>query len=155
MAPTQDGRLVDADRMALAAAMDQLVPPVDDLPGAGSMGLAEHAEKRARGSPRLRSALVAVLDALSLDPSSHAAGGYSALDGERQDEALRTVESSMPDRFIAFLQLVYTVYYMESAVHERTGWHGRPPQPDGYEVPTFDESVLEQVRQREPFWRKV
>jgi hypothetical protein len=147
--------LVDADRTALAAAMDRLVPPVDDLQGAGSMGLAEQVEKRAGRSSRLRSALVAVLDALSLDPTSHAAGGYSGLDGERQDEALRTVEASMSDRFAVFLQLVYTVYYMEIAVHKRTGWHGRPPQPEGYEVPTFDESVLEQVQQREPFWREV
>ena len=119
------------------------------------MGLAEKVEQRAQRAPRARSALVAVLDALSLDAASHAAGGYTALAPERQDEALRALEAAIPQQFSIFLQLVYTVYYMEKTVHERIGWHGRPPQPEGYEMAPFDDAVLENARKREPFWRKV
>ena len=119
------------------------------------MGLAEKVEQRAQRAERVRSALVTVLDALSLDAVSHAAGGYTALAPARQDEALRALEAAMPQQFTVFQQLVYTVYYMEQTVHERIGWHGRPPQPEGYEVAPFDEAVLETARKREPFWRKV
>ena len=40
-------------------------------------------------------------------------------------------------------------------VHKRIGWDGQPPQPQGYEMDPWDESVLENARKREPFWRKV
>ena len=44
MSPSRGGRLSDADRRALAVVMDRLVPPVDELPGAGEMGLASEVE---------------------------------------------------------------------------------------------------------------
>ncbi len=155
MTPSASGRMTDSDRMMLAAAMDRMIPAVDDLSGAGAMGLGRKVEQGAQRVPRLRSALVAVVDALSLDAASHAVGGFRALPPDSQDEALRLVETSMPRQFAVFLQLVYTVYYMEPAVHESIGWHGRPPQPEGYEMAPFDDAVLERARQREPFWRKV
>ena len=36
--------MTDADRLVLSAVMDLIVPAVDDLPGAGEMGLAFAAE---------------------------------------------------------------------------------------------------------------
>ena len=155
MAPKKKGSLADPDRVLLANVMDHLIPPVDDLPGAGSMRLGDEIEKKAQSIPRLRSSLLRVLDALSLDLSSHAAGGYSALDSDRQDVALRAIEQSLPDDFSIFLDFVYTVYYTERTVHSRIGWHGRPPQPDGYEMKAFDSSVLSKIAHREPFWRKA
>ena len=83
MTPKKKGSLADPDRVLLANVMDHLIPPVDDLPGAGSMRLGDEIEKKAQSIPRLRSSLLRVLDALSLDLSSHAAGGYSALDSDR------------------------------------------------------------------------
>ncbi len=155
MSPLKGGRLLEHDRRTLTAMLDRLIPAVDDLPAAGAMGLASEVEDRARRVPSLRSALVSVLDAVSLDVSVHAAGGFNAISEERRDEVLRLVESTMPQRFTTFLQLVYTVYYMRPEVHARIGWSGRPPQPDGFELPPFDESLLEPVRQRGPFWKKT
>ena len=74
---------------------------------------------------------------------------------EQQIEALQLIEETLPEQFSQFLQLVYTIYYMQPEVHERIGWPGGAVQPEGFEVEPFDESILETARQREPFWREV
>ncbi len=135
--------------------MDRLIPAVDDLPGAGSMGLAPEVERIAGKVPRLHASMLRAMGALALDLHAHATGGFVALTGEQKDEAIRAIEGAMPDDFANFLELVYLAYYADTRVHKRIGWHGRAPQPEGYVLEPFDESVLETVRKRAPFWRKV
>jgi hypothetical protein len=36
-----------------------------------------------------------------------------------------------------------------------TGYPNRPPQPEGYALEPFDESLLAAVRARGPIWRQV
>lgn len=140
---------LDINTDLMSAALDRVIPPVDDLPGAGDMGLAEEVIKRCRADTRFSDALDAVIGALP--PSD----GFVGLDGDEQDGALRAVESSHPDAFGLWLDVVYTIYYMQPQVHARLSWHGRSPQPDGNEMPPWDESVLSEIRKREPLWRKV
>lgn len=153
--PAKEKALTDAGRTTLKAIMDRLIPAVDDLPGAGSMGLAQEAERIAGMIPRLQESAVKVLGAVSLDMRSHARGGFQALTPESQDESIREVESTMPADFANFLEMVYLAYYSDSRVHRRIGWHGRPPQPEGYQMAGFDEAILENVRRRQPFWRRA
>jgi hypothetical protein len=153
--PTADRNLTEADREALRAVLDRLLPPVGELPGAGTMGIAEVVERNSQFSPAMRSGLMSVLDALSLDPGLHVTGGFRALTREHQDEAIRTVEVSMPEPFNQFLRLAYVSYYGDQRVHARIGWASRPLQPEGFELPPFDDAVLEKVRRRKPFWRPV
>ena len=153
--PDRDGNLTSADRVTLLAVMDHLIPPVDDFPGAGSLGLAQTVEETAAGIPHFRSALITTLDALSLDMSAHAFGGFGALDADEQIEALESVEQSLPGPFGKLVELVYIVYYSDQRAHERIGWKTGPLQPAGFHMEPFDETVLANVRDREPFWRKA
>ena len=148
-------KLDDSRRIILQSVMDRLIPAVDDLPAAGEMGLAAEVEKMAGSVPRYGAALSGILDAFAQDLSAKAAGGFRGLDGEAQDNAIRAIESSLPAQFGEFLEIVYLAYYSDGTVHRRIGWSGRPPQPDGFQLPPFDESILENVRKREPFWRKA
>ncbi|MCH8103325.1 MAG: hypothetical protein IIB28_09270 [Chloroflexi bacterium] len=131
----------------LAAALDRVVPAVATLPGAGAMGLADVIVKSARQDRRFKAALETVAAALP--------DGFASLDARAQDDALRNIESAQAEAFGLFLDITYSFYYMRPDVHERLGWHGRTPQPDGNELPPFDDSVLEVARQRAPLWRKV
>jgi hypothetical protein len=135
--------------------LDLVIPPADDFPGAGGLGLTERLERSSLRYGRLRSGLLAVLDAMSLDMASRVEGGFAALDEERQIAALKTVETNLPVQFGEFIELVYETYYTDSRVHERIGWAGRPPQPEGFDLEPWDSSVLENARKREPFWREV
>ena len=141
--------VIKTDTNLLTAALDRVVPPVGDLPGAGGLGLAEEVIKRSAADFRFQDALTTVLGDL---PSPD---DFLALDEDGQDDALRTAESSHPAAFGLWLDVVYTVYYMQPEVHQRLSWHGRSPQPEGNIMPPWDESVLGVIRQREPFWRKV
>ena len=153
--PDTDTNLTDADRQLLKSVMDLIVPAVDDLPGAGEMGLVENAVDLANRVADFSNALRRTLDALTLDPSARAEGGFEALDEEQRFAALKVLESSMPTVFDKFVDLVYVVYYNDERVHERIGWRTGPLQPLGWDLPPFDPAVLETVSKREPFWRKV
>ena len=133
----------------LSAAMDRILPPIGDVPGAGSMGLAQEVIDRSKTDDRWWPALEAVLTAL---PSAKA---FNALSGDERDAALTAAETVNLEAFGFWVDVVYTAYYMQPQVHARLGWHGRPPQPDGNEMPPWDESVLANIRTREPFWKKV
>lgn len=153
--PDRERNLTDSDRIVLKAVMDLVVPAVDDLPGAGDMGLAGNVEELTGRRPEYRDALSAVLDALSLDPSVRAEGGFTALEEDQRLAALHALEAAMPAKFDVFIDLIYIAYYSDERVHKRIGWRSGPLQPLGWELPKFDPSVLETVSQRKPFWRKA
>lgn len=153
--PDNETKLTDADRLVLSAVMDLIVPAIDELPGAGEMGLAEDAEKLARKEAKYGVSLRRVMEALSLEPSARAEGGFAALDEGQRIAALRVLEANMPGYYGDFVDLVYIVYYSDERVHDRIGWRSGPLQPLGWEMPAWDSSVLETVSKRKPFWRKV
>ena len=153
--PDTEWTMTDADRLVLTLAMDLIVPPVDDLPGAGEMGLSANVEELAERVKDYGTALHRVLEALSLDPAVRAEGGFMALEDEQRIAALDVLESSLSNYFDKFVDLVYIVYYSDERVHKRIGWRSGALQPLGWEMPAFDPSILETVSKREPFWRKV
>ena len=153
--PTKDRKLTESDRRNMRAVMDRLIPAVDDLPGAGSMGLLEQVEGMAASYSRFGKALARFAEALSMDMSVEAQGGFLSMDGEQQDEAIREVEAALQDDFNLVLETVYLAYYGDPRVHRRIGWRTGALQPMGFKMAPFDDAVLEKVRQRQPFWRQA
>jgi hypothetical protein len=140
--------LTEAERAILRAVMDRLVPPVDDLPGAGTMGLLDQVEAMAGAHHPFHFALLALLGGLP-------AGSFAARVGADQDKAIARFEAAHPAVFNAVLEAVYLAYYADPRVHGRIGWRGGPLQPGGFALPPFDETILEKARQRQPFWRRA
>ena len=155
MSDADEMNLTDADRLLLKSAMDLIVPAVDDLPGAGELGLVDNALGLANREKDFGDALRKALAALNLDPSARAEGGFAALDDEQQVMALKVLEASLPDVFDKFVDMVYVVYYSDERVHKRIGWRNGALQPIGWELPPFDPAILETASKREPFWRKA
>jgi hypothetical protein len=148
MTVTTQRALTDADRIVLRAVMDRLVPPVDDLPGAGTMGLLDEVEAMASAHAPFHRALLGLLDGLPAE-------AFGALAGPDQDKAIGRVERDHPAVFSTALEVVYLAYYADPRVHGRIGWRGGPLQPGGFALPPFDEAILEKTRRRQPFWRRV
>ena len=153
--PDAEHNLTDADRVALAEVLNRIVPPVDGLAGAGDLGLAQRVDEVSRAIPSWRTSLVIVMDAVSLDPSARAAGGWLALEEDEQVQALEAIEVNIPAHFANFVSAVYAAYYTDSRVHGRIGWRSGAPQPAGWDMPPWVPSVLDTVSQREPFWREA
>ncbi len=138
------------DHELLGAVLDRLLPAVDELGGAGELGLAEIV----LDDPLLGAAPDAIENVLADLPEA-----FVALDADARSEALRGVEVSQPDAFAILISVAYNAYYVDPRVLARierlTEYKAGPPQPRGYETEPFDETLLAQTRVREPFWREV
>ena len=139
--------LTEAERGAMRAIMDRLVPPVGDLRGAGTMGLLAEVEAMAARHRPFHRALLRMLEDVAADAFSQA--------GPAQDAAIRAFERAEPAIFKTVLEVVYLAYYGDERVHRRIGWRTGPLQPRGFTLPPFDEAILEKARQRAPFWRRA
>ncbi len=130
--------------------LDRLIPAIGGLPSAGQMGLAPDVIRLAGKQNRFwRLFSGAMVAFVARNPS------FITLKGDEQDRVIRSFEAHSPGHFGVLLDISYIVYYKQSAVHERIGWQSKPPQPDGNVMEPWDESVLENIRKREPFWRRV
>jgi Gluconate 2-dehydrogenase subunit 3 len=138
------------DRQNMRVALDRLIPQVDDLPGAGSMGLFDEVERMTAQHDRHRLALRRFIDALSGTKQR-----FFELAPGRQDDVIKSFEMSAAADFANVLEVIYIAYYSRPDVHARIGWRTGPLQPLGFDLPPFNESILDTVRQRTPFWRTV
>ncbi|HIF73222.1 MAG TPA: hypothetical protein EYQ61_11800 [Dehalococcoidia bacterium] len=138
------------DQTLLNSILDRLLPAIDELASAGQMNLSDEIVRLAAQQARFNALFTAAMNSFSERHPS-----FDSLDSEQQDDAIRSFEANNAELFDVLLSISYIVYYKDSRVHERIGWSGKSPQPDGNEMEPWDESVLENMRKREPFWRRT
>lgn len=159
-----DGDILTARQLALLAAIqNRLIPVQDEMPGAGDAGCAQTLDRFLSERPALRRPILAALNAVeaAAGRSAQAAAedeadsthmAFLTLSDSEQDAALSAVEAAHPELFKTLLHQTYTAYYTNPAVLLILGWN--PPQPEGFPTPPpFDETLLENVKQRGKLWR--
>jgi hypothetical protein len=158
-APAVAPRVLDGEQTALlVAVLNRIVPATPEMPGAGDLGVAETIDRTLAANPLLRRLFNDGLVRIEVESARHtgdAGAGFVALDGERQDAALRAVERAVPAFFAALVEHTYRGYYTHPRVYRAIDYAHRPPQPLGYHLPMFDPALLETQRQRAPFWRQT
>lgn len=139
------------ERALLAAVVDTLLPGAGDWPSAAALDLTD-------ATVRLASLSLAGLAPLRRLLAGLPAGFAGASPDDRE-AALAAAQAGDPAAFGAALQAAYNAYYTDpralAVVGAKTGYRGGSPQPDGYELPPFEESMIAQARTREPLWRKA
>jgi hypothetical protein len=148
-------RVLDPDtRALLTAVLDRLVPPHDDVPGAGDLGVADAIERTLAEDTALRRTFLDGLRAVDVE-----ARGFLGADGELRDEALRRVEAARPAFFAALVNHCYRGFYTHPRVLQHleatAGYAARPPQPLGHPLPPWRDALLARQRERAPFWRRA
>lgn len=137
-AGTDGGAAVD--QALLAVVLDRILPANGDLAGAGGLGF---------GAGIAAEVAAPVLGALP--------AGFVDLGTAAQTAALEAVEAARPAPFHELVRFAYVAYYRDGRVLARieraTGYPSRPPQPLGYELEPFDESLLDVVKARGPQYR--
>jgi len=147
----------DEARAALAALLDELVPPRPeaDLPGAGGLGLAGEIERALREKPELRAVVAPGLETLDALVRARGADTLAVLAPEERRAVLADLAARAPALLPTLAFVTYIAYYQDPRVLVALGREPRPPFPKGYELPPFDESLLAKVRQRAPFYREA
>ncbi len=137
------------NRERLEALLEALLPGNGTWPGALELDLATEVLERVGMAEGHADSIARVLDALSPD--------FETSTQEQREAVLQPLAGSTD--FGAALLVAYDAYYVHERVlkllEERCGYVTRPPQPQGFELEPFDESILARVRGREPFWRKA
>ncbi|MBV8913186.1 MAG: hypothetical protein JOZ05_09135 [Acetobacteraceae bacterium] len=72
--------------------------------------------------------------------------------------ALRKLEAQFPEVFDRLVRAAYLAYYtnpdIRRVLEQVAGYPARPPQPLGYELPPFDDAMLDRQRRAPPIWRE-
>jgi hypothetical protein len=139
-------------RETLAAAMDEIVPAVDDMPAASKAGGMKSLEAIAAGDADLRRDLrrAAASIAKRAKPRS-----FAVLPAEERIAILTALEKEEAPLFGALRDCVYEGYYLQPEIQKLIGFDFVGPDRSGPGLGTFDESILERVRGRAPSWRKA
>ena len=139
----------------LGHVLDQVIPPDlgGRLPGAGELGLAPEVARAIAANPFLLPVLTRALGALEEGAARTGAPRFATLDPQEKGRLLGEVADAEPDFVPALLFPTYVAYYQHPRVLTGLGEEPRPPFPEGYRLPPFDESLLAPVRARGPLLR--
>ena len=145
--------LSPSQRELLNAILDRIIPPGDGVPGASEVGAAEHVEGISGVSPQSRALLTKGLKAIEATSGrTHSVAFVTLSDGEKT-EVLKQVESQHTEFFAVLVRETYSGYYSSSEVLRIKGLPLSAPQPQGYEIEPFNESLLDSVRKRGKAYR--
>ena len=84
-----------------------------------------------------------------------AGGSFAALEPERRAEVAASLRAERGAGVAVLTRIVLLCYYRDDRVMLSLGLEPRPPFPKGHEIEQGDWSLLDPVRRRAPFWRKV
>ena len=139
---------------ALTCALDEIIPSGEGgLPGAGELGLAAAIEEAARQDADLRAAVEEGLASLEELARGRGSEGYADLSREDRLEVLNEAGAKAPLFLPSLIGRTFVGYYQDARVRGSLRLETRPPYPDGYEVEPTDFSILDPVRERDPFFR--
>lgn len=150
-----DSSILTPDQRALfVAALNRVIPPTHNLPGAGDF-CAATVERLFASLPGLRRSFLDGLDQIELTAARSADCSFVELPSEFQDAVLRVVEAEASEFFALLVGHTYRAYYVDPRVVAGLGLEARSPQPAGHILPPFDPALLSRVRERGPIYRAL
>lgn len=149
-----DAPFTAAQRDCLRAIAAAMIPASDayDLPGADDAAIfASILAKAGRMQAAVDQALGAIEDAAQARYGT----GYVRLDPETRLEILDALRRNAPPPLPPLVSVITAGYYEDDRVLRSLGYEARPPFPEGHVVEQGDWSLLDPVRARTPFYRKI
>ena len=148
--------LSDISNLALFnQVLERLIPAEDGFPSAGDLKLEEHIKFMGARNPHLNKALADGFVMINETSNEVLGADFVSLPTNNKDDVLKLVEKRAPEFFQELLRHTYTGYYINAEVVRLLKIQGRPPQPEGYALPPFDLKLLDSVKKRSPFYKKV
>ena len=139
----------------LAAVLNRIKPANDQMPAAGDLGIGSFIESVAVGNTNLIRLFNEGLTEIAVAAGQNPTQSFKSLSNAAKDELLKTVEADYPAFFDQLVLQTYNGYYTNPEVFKAIGYE-LPKNPEPGALPELlDESLLDQQRQRKPFWKKV
>ena len=140
--------LTAPERETLAAAMDEIIPAADDMPGAGTMGCLGYLECIVAELPGLTEQFRTGLATLDAESHRQIQQPFANLPRTGRGESSARWSATGPDFFRALRDLVYEAYYTRPEIWQRLSYESHLTDHAGPIMKPFDEAVLAQVRTR-------
>ena len=136
------------DDALLDAFLDTLIPPSDEMPGAGSLGLAAALRQQIGSNPAFAAPVCTALGALRDAALARDPGGLPALSPEAREEVFAALLPQQPVLGM-FQMFVFTNYYQHPIALKGLGLPGGAPFPNGYKIEPTDASLLAKLTARQ------
>lgn len=139
------------DAAFFEAFLDVVIPPAEhrNLPGAGSLGVAEALADRIAADPMLGGAVRAGLQAVHDVALERDAGGFVALAPAERAAVVQSQAAAHPALMFGVAAHLYQAYYQHPRVIGALGLPARTPFPEGYPLEPTDPALLESLRRRQ------
>ncbi|MBI4164622.1 MAG: gluconate 2-dehydrogenase subunit 3 family protein [Acidobacteria bacterium] len=144
-----------AQRATLRAAMDEIVPAIDDMPSASAVGGVEYVSRVTHADAAIRKSISESLAGLEALSKKIKAKAFSSLTRAQRVETLRAFEKQSPEAFVTLRDFTDEAYYTEPHVWKLIGYELHPTNEAGPRVKPFDESVLAHVKKMPRRYREV
>ena len=153
----KDGNRVftESQENLLNDVINRIVPAEQEFPGAGDLGVTSYIDNVVAESGEMKNLFLAGLAQIEITAATNLGKEFGSLSLDEKDRVLAQVEQERSDFFNALVQHTYNGYYTNPTILPLIGHSGRPPQPLGYPMEPFDQKLLENVRKREPLYRRV
>jgi len=133
---------------------DTIIPADERMPSASEIISVEDMKWLLEKTNKYSKSLHECLNFIKKEPATRVVGGIHELTNNHRIEILHLMQSVIPDQFNLFIEIIYLLYYSKEKVHEIIKWNTEESS-DENKMDPFDESILENVKKREPFWKKV
>jgi len=130
----------------LSTVIDVIIPASNGSPSASDTDVATHVESSLSTSSATRNLLTSGLQAIEVTSGRAYRKSLADLTYEQRESLLSKIESALPEFFNVLIQQTYSGYYTNSNVLRSKGIHVGAPQPEGFQMEPFQESLLERVR---------
>lgn len=146
--------LNENQQRTFAALLDCLVPPDEHfrVPGAGDTEILSDILATAAPYGPAVTAIPIALEAMAHEAKS---ATFAELAPDRRAEIAEAFMAAQPDLAALLTLLISQCYYRDARVMRSLDMEPRAPHPGGFEVEQGDWSLLDPVKAREPFYRKV
>ena len=136
----------------LESFLEVIIPSNDDMPSAKDIDL--NLDNILKENQKYIKPTKEIISFIEKEPASRVMGGVLSLTEIQKIDILKMAEHLFSDQFGIFIELIYLGYYSYLEVQKKINWTFDQDSKDFNIIP-FDDSILEKISKRDPFWRKA
>ncbi|SVE07256.1 uncharacterized protein METZ01_LOCUS460110, partial [marine metagenome] len=121
---------------------NSIIPPMDNMPGAGDIDILNHQECDIGTTPKQKKYIIEFLDKTIKTSSDLFESQFEDLTETNKLQILKKIEANSPNLFNSMIQIVYTGYYSNPNILKAKQLPVKAFQPDGFEMKPFEKSSV-------------